>query len=337
MDKKVSWKFFEDRVRLAEVIPLSTPFLVIIDVANVCNFRCEFCFQSVEKDTLKKMGFKPNIMSLSLFKKTVDELKNFPEQLRRLYMFAHGESLLNKNLPDMIVYAKEQDITKVIQITTNASLLTPELSMKLINAGLDELRVSVEGLSSEKYKEVAGVDIDFDAFVENIKFFYSNRGKCKVYIKAINIALEAGEEEKFYKIFEDISDNISIEYLTPYYEGVDYSNFRQEPEKTILGNNTRKIQVCPRIFYMLNICPDGNVTMCNVDNMEQYVLGNVKTDSLVKLWNGEEFNKIRILHLQKKGQTHPFCTKCVCLNNCTQETDILDEDTEEILKRITLK
>ena len=337
MNKRMSWKYAEPRVRLADVVPLDTPFLVIIDVANVCNFKCEFCFQSVDKDALRDMGFKPHIMDMPLFKKAVDEVRKFPSQVKRLYMFAHGESLLNKNLPDMISYAKEQDIAKVIQLTTNGSLLSPELNLKLIDAGLDELRISIEGLSAEKYREVAAVDIDFDAFVKNIEHFYMHRGSCKVYVKAINIALEDGEEDKFFNLFENICDNISIEYLTPYYEGVDYSKLNPDHGKTICGDIPKKIDVCPRLFYMLNICPDGNVTMCNVDNLEQYVIGNVKTDSLFQLWNGKELNALRIMHLQKKGRTHPFCSKCVCLDNCTQESDILDEDAEAILKRVMLK
>ncbi len=329
-----SWKLSEPRVRLAEVVPLSTPFLVIIDVANICNFRCNFCFQSVDKSSLHDMGFKPKVMDLGLFKETINKVKEFPEQIKRMYLFAHGESLLNKNLPDMIAYAKEQDAAKVIQITTNGSLLNPDLNMKLIKAGLDELRISIEGLSAEKYKEVADVDIDYDSFLENISHFYKNRGTCKLYVKAINVALDEGDEDKFYNHFDDISDNASIEYITPYYEGVEYDTLFAEHDKTILGDQARDISVCPRIFYMLNICPDGNITMCNVDNLEQYVFGNVSTHSLVDLWNGNEFTELRMQHLMNNGMDHPLCNKCVCLNSCTQESDILDDNAEEILMRM---
>lgn len=329
-----SWKLSEPRVRLAEVVPLSTPYLVIIDVANICNFKCNFCFQSVDKTSLRDMGFKPKVMDLDLFKETIDQVKDFPEQIKRMYLFAHGESLLNKNLPEMIAYAREQDAAKVIQITTNGSLLNPELNMKLINAGLDELRVSIEGLSSGRYKDVAGVEIDFESFMENIRHFYKNRGTCKLYVKAINVALQNGEDEQFYRLFNDICDNASIEYVTPYYEGVKYNSLFTKHDKTILGNQTRQISVCPRIFYMLNICPDGNITMCNVDNFEQYVFANVNTHSLVELWTGKEFTALRMQHLNNKGSENPLCAKCACINSCTQESDILDDHREEIIQRM---
>ena len=331
-----SWKLSEPRVKLADVVPLSTPFLVIIDVANVCNFKCNFCFQSIAKSKLHDMGFKQSIMSMPLFEKTINQVAKFPEQIKRMYLFAHGESLLNKNLPEMIAHAKEQNVAKVVQITTNGSLLSPDLNMMLINAGLDELRISIEGLSSEKYKNIADVEIDFALFLENIRHFYKNRGQCKLYVKAINVGLDEAEEERFYRLFNDISDNASIEYVIPYYEGVEYNSLFTKHYKAILGNQVRPISVCPRIFYMLNICPDGNITMCNVDNLEQYVFGNVNTHSLVELWNGKEFNQLRMRHLENNGKGHPLCSKCVCLNNCAQESDILDDHRDEIMQRMLL-
>ncbi len=329
-----SWKFAEPRIKLASVVPLTSPYLVIIDVANICNFRCNFCFQSIAKAKLLGMGFKPAMMDMSLFKRTISEVKKFPEQIKRIYLFAHGESLLNKNLPDMIAYAKAHHAADILQITTNGSLLNPDLNMKLIHAGLDELRISIEGLSAEKYKKIAGVTLNYELFLKNIKHFYQNRGSCRLYVKAINVALEEGDEKTFYNLFEDICDNASIEYVTPYYEGVDYDGSFPKHDKTILGDRIRPVSVCPRIFYMLNICPDGNISMCNVDNLEQHVFGNVKTHSLVELWNGVSFTNLRMQHLMNRGKTHPLCGKCVCLSNCTQESDILDDHRDEIIQRI---
>lgn len=330
-----SWKLSEPRVKLGEVVPLSTPYLVIIDVVNICNFKCSFCFQSIAKSKLLSMGFKPNMMSINLFREIIAQLQQFPKQIKRLYLFAHGEPLLNKELPRMIAYAKEQNIAKVIQITTNGFLLNPDLNMKLIAAGLDELRISIEGLSAEKYKNIAGITIDFQLFIENIKHFYKNRRECKLYVKAINIAFDDGEEEeKFFRLFNDISDNTSIEYVTPYYQGVKYDHLFPEHDKTILGDQVRRVTVCPRIFYMLNICPNGNITMCNVDYLEQYIFGNVNTCSLVELWNGKAFTELRMQHLNNMGKAHPLCEKCVCLDNCIQKSDILDEHRDEIIKRI---
>ena len=36
----------EKRTDLVKAIPLDTPIVVHIEVTNVCNFRCKFCYTS---------------------------------------------------------------------------------------------------------------------------------------------------------------------------------------------------------------------------------------------------------------------------------------------------
>ena len=55
-----------------------------------------------------------------------------------------GEPLLNKNLPRMIEYLNKNEIADCYEIITNASMLTHDLSKKLIDAGLSRLCVSIQ-------------------------------------------------------------------------------------------------------------------------------------------------------------------------------------------------
>jgi MoaA/NifB/PqqE/SkfB family radical SAM enzyme len=45
------------RAKLSEVLPLDTPFVVHIDVSSVCNFKCKFCFHSIEHGKTIKFRF----------------------------------------------------------------------------------------------------------------------------------------------------------------------------------------------------------------------------------------------------------------------------------------
>ena len=51
----------ENRTRLETVIPLSTPYVIFIDPANVCNQKCSYCPTS-HPDLLKSTYRKPAIM-----------------------------------------------------------------------------------------------------------------------------------------------------------------------------------------------------------------------------------------------------------------------------------
>jgi molybdenum cofactor biosynthesis enzyme MoaA len=60
-----------------------------------------------------------------------------------------SEPLLNKELADMIVYAKKAGIVD-IAITTNAHLLNEQISRKLIDSGLTRIMFSPAAVGMEK-------------------------------------------------------------------------------------------------------------------------------------------------------------------------------------------
>ena len=126
-----------------------------------------------------------------------------------------GEPLVNKELPIMIRHLKFCNVTESIAIITNGLLLRPELSQNLIDAGADHIRISLQGMTKEKYWDVCGRVIDFQALKENIKYLYDNKQGCQIYVKIADIALEEGEEEIFYETFNKISDRMFVEKIRP--------------------------------------------------------------------------------------------------------------------------
>ena len=83
----------------------------------------------------------------------------------------------------------------------------------LVEAGLDRIVISIEGVTSERYWDVARVRFDFAAFVENLKHLYSIRGNLKIHIKTVAQHLDyaSGEDQIFLDTFGPLSDGIFIE------------------------------------------------------------------------------------------------------------------------------
>ena len=317
---------------LAEVLPLNTPFVVHIDVSSACNFRCKFCFHSLEKEKLKELGFFPAIMDLDLFKLTVNKINEFPSKLHRLCLIRHGEALLNKDLPEMIDYAKKSNVAEKINISTNGSLLGPKINHTLIASGLDEILVSVEALTNEKYREISGVEIDFERMVSNIRHFYRNKKKCALYVKIINHTLNDSDEKNFHEIFDNICDQASVEYITPCFRGVNYAALKPNYAINIMGDDFVEVEVCPQPFFQMHIFPNGNISVCNADYNEQLVFGNVRQDSLEIVWNGNEMNKFRVMQLNGNRKSHAYCSFCAGNVCYSSESDILDEAAESLIK-----
>ena len=48
--------------------------------------------------------------------------------------------------------------------------MNKELSLSIVEAGLDKLQISIEGINAEQYFNISNVKIDFNKLVDNIKF-----------------------------------------------------------------------------------------------------------------------------------------------------------------------
>lgn len=316
------------RESLADRLPLATPYTIYMDPSSVCNFKCNFCCHSMTPDHFIRSGFKPQIMDFQLFCSAIDQMKDFPDKIKMLSLFLVGEPLLNKRLPDMIVYAKESMIADRIFLTTNGSLLTKQVNRALIDAGLDEILISVEALNTEKYREIASVNIDIELFVDNIRELYENRKNCKVFVKIVNTSINDEEVEKFHSLYDEICDLAYIEAVMPVFDGVDYSS-NEFPKTNKIG---RQIEICTRPFFTMSVHPNGNVGCCIVDYSEGIVFGNIKEQSLMDIWNGKKINDFRLTHLKKQRRSLNVCDNCCSPYYDTQALDVLDDRADNLLK-----
>ena len=298
-----------------------------------CNFRCKYCIHSVNNE---KRRFVSNvkIMNFTLYEKCIHDIQKFPQKIKMLRFAATGEPLLHPKLPEMISFAKQMNIADSIDVVTNGSLLTNELSNKLIESGLDWLRISIQGVSSEKYKDICDVDLHFELLVSNITYFFQHKTGTKVYIKIIDIDLSESEKKRFYDIFKPISDNIAIEYLVPATEHIDYSHIT---DKKLLcsqnGNQVMNAKVCPQPFFMMQINPDGNaVPCCSMETA--FVMGNCLENSLLDIWHSNKLKKFQCQLLKNKKHLNVVCDGCEAYKYNMFEEDLLDDKAEELLTKL---
>jgi MoaA/NifB/PqqE/SkfB family radical SAM enzyme len=247
-------------------------------------------------------------MPLELFSKFVQDMQCFPDKLKTLHFSGLGEPLLNTNLHEMIALAKL--VAKEVVLVSNGSLLTEELSEKLIDAGLDVFRCSLQGLNEADYYKTAGARIDFDQFVAQIKYLYEKR-KCKVYIKAPDICISDEDKIlKLHQIFDGISDGIIIQTIFPIRAGI---KINKEKNKTIDNRDIRDISVCSQPFFTLLLSADGNICPCcalDVDYDQRLTVGNIHSEQMLDIWNSQKMQSIRMNHLKKQKDVYPQCKNC---------------------------
>lgn len=311
---------------LADVVPLSTPYSIAISIGNICDFHCEYC---MAKDVILSNRQKPHLTTIDEFQIILSQLKEFDEPIRQICFVSSGETILNKDLPRMIYLAKKEKVVEKVKIVTNANMLTKEYSDQLIDAGLDILKISLQGLSDEKYQQICHPPkvFSFDKLKNQIQYFYDNRNSCKVHLKIIDIALEENEEQVFYDMFSSMADNLSIEKC--------FDKDKMDMEDINRYNMPlRNCNICAYPFYYMNLDVWGDVFPCCVTSVKEtpIVIGNIHKTSLKELWDGP-FRTLQLDILQSKQESYSECNGCKSFRAIEKKCNILDGHEEEILTR----
>ena len=321
------------RHRLAEVVPLDTPYVMFIDPSSVCNFRCRFC---PSNNMTAEQGMQRGFMSEETFGKVLAGMAEFPQKVKVVELYCIGEPLLNKRTPSMIHELKYVGggQTEKVRLTTNGSCLTHELSFALVEAGLDYMKVSIEALDAVGYKNICGADIDFEHLVEEIGYLYSiSRGRTEIAIKIVDAALHSeADKQRFLEIFAPISDFTFIERLRNIwseYDGVPVDAGLDVSEIDYYTRTNSKHEICAYPLTHMLIHSNGDIGVCCVDWKHGTVYGNVHSMTLREAWNSESLRRFRLAHLEGRRKDIPFCCHCSQVSN-----DDVDADAAEIARRL---
>jgi GTP 3',8-cyclase len=329
-------RYIFERTNLSQAIPLDTPIVVFIEVSRSCNFKCKYCYHSFSPSKARELNIVNNgSMAYELFTRIVDGMKEFPNKVKCVHLSNRGESLLNKRLPEMISYLKQSNTVERINLVTNGSLLSPNLNRKLIDAGLDSMKISVQSVTEDGYKDIAGVKISMSHFVENIKHLYLIRRGCKVLIKIADLSLKNdSEKQKFYEMFSGICDGISIEHIFDLDDHLSLSINKEKAEKdiSVYNKQLKRIKVCPMPFYVMNIGFDGRVIPCCYYKMETFA--DLLVTSPLEFWTGERLRRFRhsILRDKENEGRHALCGTCNIPIYITEKEDNIDDCAQELEK-----
>lgn len=335
-EQKLSPSYERKRQQLGKVLPLSSPYMVILDASEACNFRCNYCFRASLDENNKNYAAKGELMTWETFVRSVDLLNEFPEKIKKISLSNHGEPLCNRKLPDMVRYIKKNIPSCVVEIHTNASLLDEEYILDLADSNIDKVIVSLQGLTSRHYLMNCGVNLDYEDLVKNIGFFYTSKKDTTIYVKIGDVLLETGQEKLFYDTFLGISDQVYIESIVPLWKSMNFNQFASEENENI--NKFRKkipyLSCCSLVFYTMLVAPNGTVYHCTQPETS-FELGNVNTSSLLQCWNGHlrvDFLK-KMLHEGRKEIAD--CADCyIAQNSIMSDEDIIDHFRDEILHRL---
>ena len=157
----------------------NSPITFNIDVINMCDHRCNFCWHwsyDMLDDKAQSDGWDEWVkerLDLQIFKDTIDglvELGNCEE----IQIGGGGEPLLHPNIHEMIGYVKENNLS--CKLITNFCQITEEQLDNLIKVGLDDILINISAGTRETYCETRRVKSKvWDKLLSNIGHILENR------------------------------------------------------------------------------------------------------------------------------------------------------------------
>ncbi|HJZ50141.1 MAG TPA: radical SAM protein [Roseiflexaceae bacterium] len=148
------------------IVAAELPRQIYIEVTNRCNSLCASCPLTYDHF----LPFEPkHHLTWPQFRRIVDQLP----RIDRAVLHGIGEPLLNPQLPRFVAHLKQRGAH--VLFNTNALLLDERRGDALSEAGLDELRVSLDAATPELYHRLRGID-KFEQIIANLRAFVARHG-----------------------------------------------------------------------------------------------------------------------------------------------------------------
>lgn len=297
--KKIGKKYIFNQYYKNKLIDIPFPPEVWIENTNCCNAKCIMCPR--DKHT-RQLGF----MDFSLFEKLIKEIARFKDAVKRVHLHNYGEPLLDKELARRIKLAKDYGVRHAYFVT-NASLLTQEISKEIIEADLDEFKISFYGTDKDTYNNTMQ-GLNFDKTIQNVNDFLRIRkelGKSnpRVIIQYLPQTENKAKTDEFISIFSQLIDNSIGDSLNVF----SLHNFG---DGRIYHKADKIVGICSYPWRTMVILHDGRVVICCLDYNGAQVVGDVNKNSIKEIWSSAEYRKIRYDFRRLRYQEYPVCMKC---------------------------
>jgi MoaA/NifB/PqqE/SkfB family radical SAM enzyme len=180
------------------------------------------------------------------------------------------------------------DATEVT-ITSNGSILTQTIVERLLDSGLDRIKISVEGLTRETYERVMG--LNFQRTMDGINRLIETRharalDRPKLVLSMVNIGLNEQELRRYKRYWK--RRGVKATFVAFENKG---GNVREDEALHPFGLTPFKR--CYRFNRCAYILYNGDMIPCCADWSRTVVLGNVRSSSIRALFHGETLTAMR--------------------------------------------
>ena len=301
-----AWRQYE--YAAGRTVLRSLPDVFAIESTNYCNIRCIMCPRG-EPDLMdRELGS----MDDEVFRKIVDGWDFFGEPC---WFHWFGEPLMHPRLFEQIAYAKAAGVANV-GISSNATLLTEKNCARILDSELDTLMLCIDGANAETYEHIRRSAVfTFDDVCENVRRFLDLRkrlGRSKPHTILQIIVMEDTREQldEFTAIWTAAgADEILLKQYTVWGNQGDDDFASLAPIEQRAQLRSVRAHPCWNMWSSVVIAWDGTIVPCCYDYNGTMPMGNVRTQPLAEIWNGEAYRALRAAERAGKNAS-ALCRNC---------------------------
>ena len=317
----------DDVLGAFENIRSKTPHVYQVETTNACNMTCVMCPRTELMD--RHVGH----MEMKDFKIVIDQVNPFTEDELKLWdayveehglkgslareedYFYHficsqsitlhgfGEPLMDNQLVERVQYCSDKGLRTYL--SANPVNIRPKVMDQLGAAGLTYLKFHLDGTDNESQLFYRGrVDKTYQEtqqkIIDTITLFEAKGYPTKVILTKLKFNNDDSLDQKFFDFTK--SHNVFA------YVKNQHNRWLYEENNAVENSAEYMQRFCEFPWSSMSVQKNGDVVPCPMEYNGDLVLGNVKTESLSEIWNGETYAAFRKMHVNGNFPEGHFCT-----------------------------
>ena len=228
-------------------------------------------------------------MDSNLFHAIVDQ--GIELGIRRWSLYLMNEPLLDPKLPERIAYVSGRiKKPQYVKVTSHGALLTERITKRLLDSGLDKLKLSVQSLEPETYFNIMGLRLENT--LRNIELFLDLKKKGGYKLPRLEIVMV--DSIQTHAEIPRIRQYWGARNIKLYIEPVENRADQETIRETAVGRrHLNSFSWCRRLMEQIYILHDGRMVQCCADWEQRSIMGDLTVDRLEDIWYGAPYAEYR--------------------------------------------
>lgn len=287
------------------------PASLSIEPTTNCNLRCPEC-----PSGLRTFTRKTGNIDFELYKSIIDQSY---KELIYLMLYFQGEPFLHPRFFKMVKYANEKRIYTAT--STNAHFLDSENAIKVVESGLDRLIISIDGVTQESYEKYR-IGGSLEKVLEGTKNLVEAKKELKsnkpfIIFQFVVFKSNENEIQEIKKLAGKMRvDEVKIKSAQFYNLSIDneliptrqkYLRYQKTDSQYVI--KYKFPDKCWRSWRSSVITIDGKLVPCCFDKDAIHELGDLKENTLKKIFAGDKSKTFKTQILKDRKQID-ICRNC---------------------------